>query len=193
MTVTINGVSYPNASVVISTNDVPVSTPTPIPAPTPAPVPAPVPLAIGCAPPTGFTCNRSPFTYEAVLGGSGNMQFDINTQFTYKFRASANQVNVHPIIFSASFYTGAQAVLSMAVTSTNLGLRDYVISTIPGSMTPVNFYGKKMNQGLADVIAISFNNQFGTCVLQKGVQYYLNVKASLPGVTVDYLLNATPL
>ena len=121
------------------------------------------------------------------------MQFDINTQLTYKFRAWPNQVNVHPISFSAGFYTGTQAVLSTAVTSTNLGLRDYVISLVPGSQSAVSPYCRKVNQGLADVIVITFTGAPGMCSLTKGASYYLNVKASAAGTTVDYLLNATPL
>ena len=149
-----------------------------------------------CSPPDGFTCNQSPYTYENVVGPNTTLQLDINTWLTYKFRAPAGKVNVHPIKFDASFYTGTQAALFTAVTSTNLGLRDYVISLTPGSMTAVSPYCRKLNQGLAATIYISLNAEFGTCALAKGVQYYLNVKASgttTSTVAVDYLLKATSM
>lgn len=143
-----------------------------------------------CAAPAGWSCVTSPVTKWPGTSGVGvPFRFAAENTYIYQFSAQKNEIHVHSFVFPASYSSNYAGIGSNQLTF-NTFPRDLVISTTPGSMSPVNnnSYCRKIRNGLGAAVDIAFNGEAGYCNLTKGVQYYLNIKAADPDTPIDYLL-----
>ena len=141
-----------------------------------------------CSPPSGWTCDYQPYSMNKFGTPAVAYQYDVNTARQYWFSAAAGKIQVHPVVFNSSYYTSASAYVQANQYTNNTNNRDIVISSTPGSMTPVGTSCSSLNKPMQSTIYISFAGAAGYCSLTKGQTYYVNVKANSASLPVDYLL-----
>ena len=131
----------------------------------------------------------------AYGGTQSGLTFNVENSHIYVYRATPNVVHVHPITFNAAYFTGPTASITSAWTVTNQAGRQMVISDTPGSMTPTDptRYGCNKFSFEADVTQILFDTrEVSFCGLNRGQQYYLNIKAIDRDVVMDYIIQPSP-
>mgnify|MGYP001579597871 CR=1 FL=1 len=185
--------------VVIFTRDygnavLPGAPPVPPPSAPPSVTPSVPPSAPPAAPPDGWVVQMNPTTIS-YGGTQSGIPFNVENSHIYVFQAPPNVIHVHPVKFNRAYFTGPTATITSAWTSTNQAGRQMVISDTPGLMIPVDpgHFGCNKFSFEADTLQITFDSRENSfCGLDRDTQYYLNIKATEPGVPMDYILQPSP-
>lgn len=142
------------------------STPVPMPVPTPVPVPAPTPKPVPVPVPTSPVVER----YDAVLDWPGPSDGNI----------IRTAINMNSYIIKT--LTNNEAVSAGQVSAyrspSNSAYRTIAISRIPGDFNVSKFC--KSGSSVVAVVRWSHDRDvYGSCELQRGVTYYINVSHRL--------------
>lgn len=176
-------------TVVLVDEEVPPA-PNPDPDPNPDPPPAPTPIP---ETPPGWTVVVNPLTVNPAPGGfAPGVPLDIDYARIYVFHCPANTIHAFPIVFNPAVYSGSGAAFQTNQIVVNPNRRDMVISDAPGKLVPINnsFAGRVLNNAEHAALYVSFTNPppASMLLLEKGKQYWLNIKPTNPGEPMDYYL-----